>query len=60
MNQGIAYREQKLQDVGKWPKGDKVEAPIWRLDPFPHSMKPPKVDSVIIQKWVVWILFIVQ
>jgi hypothetical protein len=28
----------------------KVEAPIQRSDPFPHSMKPPKVDNVITQK----------
>jgi hypothetical protein len=35
----------------------KVEAPIRRLDPFPHSMKPPKVNNVITQKWVAWTLF---
>ena len=29
---------------------NKVEAPLQRSDPFPHSMKPPKNISVVIQK----------
>jgi hypothetical protein len=35
----------------------KVEAPIQlRSNPFPHSMKPPKVESMVFQKWVAWVL----
>jgi hypothetical protein len=28
----------------------KVEAPIRRSDPFPHSIKPAKLDSAVSQK----------
>jgi hypothetical protein len=38
----------------------KGEGPIRRSNPFPHSMKPAKVDIAASQKWVAWILFTPQ
>jgi hypothetical protein len=38
----------------------KGEGPIRRSDPYLHSMKPAKVDSMIFQKWVAWILLTAQ